>query len=284
MRYIHDKESSSKNQCQHVRQKCSFYFIWKQNWKTESYYIRHSCVFLSLSLPPSVCMLLLFFCHRDKERHPHLPCRSPGRPMNPSQPENLLSHKPHAITSQNKTRRLRPVTFIHWCKDSEHPYPPPDCSAKEHLQVERFTFCEIFHLSSARGSGLPGCAGQFQEGSALSASLIGKATLLPSGFCREAGSQNRLPVGCSSASRPASLLEPVCAEPWNLSRGPHPGDSAFYNSWKGPFVVTKGAVVPYFSYPSKATGWSNERESSIHHGSGRLLRCEYRGSPGGSAA
>lgn len=45
------------------------------------------------------------------------------------------------------------------------PYPLSDFSPKEHLQVERFIFCEIFHLSSVRGSKLPGCAGQFQEGS-----------------------------------------------------------------------------------------------------------------------
>lgn len=131
----------------------------------ESYYIRYSfSLYLSLSLSPSVCVLFLFFCHWDKERYQYLPLRSPLWPMNPSQPENLLSHKPHIITSQNKGRRLQTLHLFTDARILPTPYPLSDFSPKEHLQVERFIFCEIFHLSSARGSRLPG-SGQIQEGS-----------------------------------------------------------------------------------------------------------------------
>jgi hypothetical protein len=54
--------------------------------------------------------------------------------------------------------------FLHWVRVLPTPYPLSYFSPKEHLQDERFIFCEIFRLSSAEDC-RPGCAGQFQEGS-----------------------------------------------------------------------------------------------------------------------
>lgn len=73
--------------------------------------------------------------------------------------------QPSCYRTTEQRQEAPSYTFIHWGKDSATPYPLSDFSPKKHLQVERFIFCEIFHLSSARGSRLPGYAGQFREGS-----------------------------------------------------------------------------------------------------------------------
>lgn len=111
VRHSHDKESSSKNQHKYRRLKCSYCFLWKQNWKALSHITSGIACLLSLSPPTTPPSLCCFFCHWDKERYQYLSFRSPLWPTNPSQPKNLLSHKPLTITSQNKGRKLHPLLF-----------------------------------------------------------------------------------------------------------------------------------------------------------------------------
>lgn len=166
--------------------------------------------------------------------------------MNPSQPENLLSHKPHIITSQNKGRRLQPLHLFTDARILPTPYPLSDFSPKEHLQVERFIFCEIFHLSSARGSRLPGC-GQFQEGSL--SFLHRQGHTAPKWLLQRSkkpemamtGMLFRLSGACLPAKKPISVNPALEPSKWSSHWRPQP-----LTIPGRAFVMSKRTVIPYF--------------------------------------
>jgi hypothetical protein len=74
--------------------------------------------------------------------------------MNPSQAEKSPLAQLGTNKSQNKGRK-RPFSFYSPGRTLPTPYPLSDFSPKEHLQDERFIFCEIFHLSSQGTPGSP---------------------------------------------------------------------------------------------------------------------------------
>jgi len=136
---------------------------------------------------PVIVSLFCLFCQWDKDQHQCLPFRSPSRTHH----KRRILFSTNFVLSNHRTKAGVPIlTFVHWGKDSAHSLPLSDFSPKEYLQVERFILCEIFNLSSATGARLRAVLVSSEK--VPWASLIGMATLLPSGSCGEAGSQSQL--------------------------------------------------------------------------------------------
>lgn len=124
VRHIHDKESSSKNQHKYRRLKCSYYFLWKQNWKALSHITSGIACLLSLSpptTPPHPCVVSFVIEIKRGTSTSHSGAHYGQRTHHNQRiffPTNLL-------LSHHRTKAGSAILyfFIHRCKDSAHSLP-----------------------------------------------------------------------------------------------------------------------------------------------------------------